>query len=345
MSELYNIDFEAGNFSEWDNDSSGAQLFVSSTGAISGTYSCNSEWKSGAAFDVSNDTGFDIGAGVTTIRTGCKIKLSSLNFGSTQIEVGFHNWQNGSVVARIALKKSGGSVLPSLTSALGSSPDIDGGDIDDGAVHTLEYRIVKESGAAAGDGIHEFFVDGVSVGSNTSVNNFAAFNSARLGIANWFVNSLGILSGAGHSGGVITDDWILRDDNTQIYPVTGSHIWLSTDGGATYSDIGDTATWGANLVGGVVVVPGTAYQTIFAAVGTSLYKTVNGGGAWTLETAVGYEVDFIDLEKDNTTVFLAKRDAAGANRASLWDSVGASLSHINTGKSTTGGATSGGDVV
>lgn len=123
-----------------------------------------------------------------------------------------------------------------------------------------------------------------------------------------------------------------------------THIWFSTDGGATYTDIGDSS-WGSNVVGGVVVVPGTAYQTIFAAVGTDLYKTVNGGTAWTLETAVGYEVDFIDLEKDNTTVFLAKRDAAGANRASLWDSVGASLTNINTGKSTTGGATSGGDVV
>ena len=78
-------------------------------------------------------------------------------------------------------------------------------------------------------------------------------------------------------------------------------------------------------------------------VGTDLYKTTNGGTAWSLETAIGYEVDFIDLEKDNTTVFLAKRDAAGTNRASLWD--GAVLTHINTGKSTTGGATSGGDVV
>jgi hypothetical protein len=125
---------------------------------------------------------------------------------------------------------------------------------------------------------------------------------------------------------------------------TSTHLWLSTDGGATYTNIGDNV-WGANVAGGVVVVPGTAYQTIFAAVGTSLYKTTNGGTAWTLETAIGYEVDFIDLEKDNTTVFLAKRDAAGTNRASLWDSVGASLSHINTGKSTTGGATSGGDVV
>lgn len=124
--------------------------------------------------------------------------------------------------------------------------------------------------------------------------------------------------------------------------VAATHLWLSTDGGATYTDIGDSA-WGTDLVGGVVVVPGTAYQTIFAAVDTDLHKTTNGGTVWSLETAVGYEVDFIDLEKDNTTVFLAKRDAAGTNRASLWD--GAVLTHINTGKSTTGGATSGGDVV
>jgi hypothetical protein len=122
-----------------------------------------------------------------------------------------------------------------------------------------------------------------------------------------------------------------------------NHIWLSTDGAATFTDIGDSATWTTDLVGGVVVVPGTTYQTIYAAVGTNLYKTIDGGTAWTLETAIGYEVDFLDLEKDNTTVFMAKRDAAGTNRASLWD--GTTLTHINTGKSTTGGATSGGDVV
>lgn len=138
--------------------------------------------------------------------------------------------------------------------------------------------------------------------------------------------------------------WNASTEAITITIAAPTHIWLSTDGGATYIDIGD-GVWAANIVGGVVVVPGTAYQTIFAAVGTSLYKTVDGGSNWTLETAVGYEVDFIDLEKDNTTVFLAKRDAAGTNRASLWDSVGASLTHINTGKSTTGGSTAGGDVV
>jgi hypothetical protein len=132
-------------------------------------------------------------------------------------------------------------------------------------------------------------------------------------------------------------------DAVLITLASASHLWLSADGAATFTNIGDAA-WGASVVGGVVVVPGTAYQTIFAAVGSNLYKTINGGSSWSLETAITYEVDFIDLEKDNTTVILANR-ASGGNRASLWDSVGASLSHINTGKSTTGGATSGGDVV
>ena len=122
---------------------------------------------------------------------------------------------------------------------------------------------------------------------------------------------------------------------------TVSHLWLSTDGGATYNNIGDSA-WTADLVGGVVVVPGTAYQTIYAAVGTNLYKTQNGGTNWTLETAIGYEADFLDLEKDNTTVIMANR-ASGGNRASLWD--GMTLTHISTSKSTTGGATAGGNIV
>jgi hypothetical protein len=122
---------------------------------------------------------------------------------------------------------------------------------------------------------------------------------------------------------------------------TASHIWLSTDAAATFTNIGDSS-WGASLVGAVAVIPGTAYQTIYAAVGTDLYKTTNGGTSWSLETAVGYQVDSIDIEKDNATIILANR-ASGGNRASLWD--GAVLTHINTGKTTTGGATAISDVV
>lgn len=229
MSEIYNIDFETGDFTEWDNDSSGAELFVSSTGAIGGTYSCNHTWKTGTPRDVSNDTGFALGVGVTIVRTACKIKLVSLDFGTLQTEVTLHTWVNGSTLAKTILRISGSDVVPVLGSDVGSSPDIIGGDIDDGAVHTLEYRIVKESAPAAGDGIHELFVDGISVGSNTSVNNFALFVAARAGILNWVTASLIIASGSGHSGGIITDDWILRDDDTQIYPPpapgdTGSYI-------------------------------------------------------------------------------------------------------------------------
>ena len=116
-----------------------------------------------------------------------------------------------------------------------------------------------------------------------------------------------------------------------------THLWLSTDGAATFTNIGD-ATWAANVVGAVVVKPGTAYQTIWAAVGTSIFKTTNGGSGWTSLATVGYECDFMDL-LDGDVLFVANRAAAG-NRASLISSAGV-VSHINTGKSTSGGATSG----
>lgn len=122
-------------------------------------------------------------------------------------------------------------------------------------------------------------------------------------------------------------------------PAVVSHIWLSGDGGATYTDIGDSATWTTSLVGGVVVKPGTSYQTIWAIVGSVLYKTTNGGTSWASVATVGYEADFIDL-LDGDILFVANR-ASGGNRASLiLDSTGA-VTHINTGKTTTGGNTSG----
>ena len=213
--------------------------------------------------------------------------------------------------------------------------DPNGGNVSD-APHFVEVEIIRESGASGNDGEVRWWLDSVLQDTNTDAENFSHFADADQIYAR--VTSVG----GGGVGDFYYDEILITDG---IAAAGISHIWLSTDGGATYSDIGDTSTWLTDLVGGVVVVPGTAYQTIFAAVGTDLYETVDGGTNWTLETAIGYEADFIDLEKDNTTIFISKRDAAGSNRASLWDSVGASLSHINTGKSTTGGSTAGGDVV
>lgn len=124
---------------------------------------------------------------------------------------------------------------------------------------------------------------------------------------------------------------------------SASHIWLSSDGGATFADIGDSATWGSNLVGGVVVKPGTSYQSIWAIVGTTVYRTANGGTSWASVATVGYEADFIELLDggDDDILFVAKRDAAGTNRASLVNDTTSAVVHINTGKSTSGGATSG----
>lgn len=118
-------------------------------------------------------------------------------------------------------------------------------------------------------------------------------------------------------------------------PSSVTHLWLSDDGAATFTNIGD-ATWGTDLVGAVMVVPGTSFQTIYAAVGTSVYKTTNGGTSWSSYASVGYEVDWMSLREDGY-LFVANR-ASGGNRASLIDTSG-TVTHINTSKSTTGGAT------
>lgn len=342
MSERYNIDFEPGDFSEWDS-SGGTNLVVSSSSPITGTWSARADW---VATPVSVDNSLSLLSTLgDTFRIGMRVRLNSLNYGSVQTtsDTFFAITSGTGDIVRLRFLKSGSQSLLEMKDSISATPIVGSVDFSDGVARTIEARIVKESSFGAGDGVLELFIEGLSEGSDTGVTNFNQFNSAKVGLTNFLLIPFDIISGTGHSGSGSFDDLIFRDDDTQIYaPPATTHIWLSTDGAATFANIGDSA-WTTEVVGGVVVVPGTAYQTIFATVDTDLYKTVDGGTTWTLETAIGYEIDFLDLEKDNTTVFMAKRDAAGTNRASLWD--GITLSHLNTGKSTTGGATAGGDVV
>lgn len=123
-------------------------------------------------------------------------------------------------------------------------------------------------------------------------------------------------------------------------PGQASHLWLSTDGAQTFTNIGDPA-WGTSVVGAVAIKPGTNYQTLWAMVGTKLYKTTDGGGLWAQVADVGYEADAMDLLQGSGDVLFVANRAGGGNRASLVDDATGVVTHINTGKSTSGGATAG----
>lgn len=207
MSEVFNFDFESGDFSEFDTTIFvGPQLYVSATGAISGTYSCNHEWATGQSVRSTNT----YGAGVTIVRCGALIKLNSLNFGTLQTRINaFHVWTNGSAIAAFGLVKSGSNVFVLLA---GFASDITGSiNINDGAVHTIEYRIERE-------GNHSLYVDGLLEGSASGAGNGTLFDACKTSFWGFQLTSMQATTGSGHSGGIITDDWITRNDDTQIYP-------------------------------------------------------------------------------------------------------------------------------
>lgn len=156
---------------------------------------------------------------------------------------------------------------------------------------------------------------------------------------------------SGATGHLYVRAW--RSSVTPTPPAaSASHIWLTADGGLTWANIGDSS-WTTEIVGAVAVQPNTALQTIYAMVGTYLWMTTNGGTTWGQLIDVGYESDTLQLLPSGNevagaapvdwSVFVANRAAAG-NRASVVYNLATTpaVTHINTSKSTTGGATSSG---
>lgn len=89
-----------------------------------------------------------------------------------------------------------------------------------------------------------------------------------------------------------------------------AHIALSTDMMQTFADIGDSAVWLANYVGGFVEFWGA--QTLYAAVGVNLYVSVNGGAAWALASAMPHNLELgiaVGYDADET-MLVAHSDAA-----------------------------------
>ena len=133
----------------------------------------------------------------------------------------------------------------------------------------------------------------------------------------------------------------------------GSHIWISSDGSVNWTNIGDPS-WASDVVGAVVVIPGSDGDEIYATVGTSLWYTDDQGAtSWTNLVSIGYESDTMIYLPNGGLVYAAAGNApalfvanrsSGGNRASIiYDLDGTpTIAHLNTSKSTSGGATASG---
>lgn len=111
---------------------------------------------------------------------------------------------------------------------------------------------------------------------------------------------------------------------------TGSQLWLR-NGSGVWSNIGDSS-W-SDPVRSVAVKPGTNYQTIFAMVGATLYRTDNQGTSWTSKATLTFTPASIELV-DGDVVKAYTKDAAGTNRVASINNT--TITYFDTGHSTTG---------
>lgn len=220
MSERYNIDFEVGNFSEWDNTpATTTKLFVTSSDPISGGESASAGWKAPPSEEASNDLNALAALDLNVWRIGMKIRNDSVSLGTTQLFVNFFILEGA--FASFQLVGSGTDIIINLDT---SGADIAGNTLENGTTYTIEMRLVRASALGVFDGEAFLYQNGLEVGHATGLNNFAAFDGAEGNASNFELFSLRIVDGAGHSGSIMVDDIIFRDDDTQIYPPAGSAV-------------------------------------------------------------------------------------------------------------------------
>jgi hypothetical protein len=135
------------------------------------------------------------------------------------------------------------------------------------------------------------------------------------------------------------DRAIIIYDTNQIAVIStdlislATHLWKSTDGAATFANIGDSS-WGSDVVTAIVAKPNDSYQTIWISLSDGdIYKTSDGGTSWASLATLGYSASELFLLDGD--ILLASNRATGGNRVSTITQAG-SVSHIDTSHSTTG---------
>ncbi|KKL73343.1 hypothetical protein LCGC14_2075850, partial [marine sediment metagenome] len=90
-----------------------------------------------------------------------------------------------------------------------------------------------------------------------------------------------------------------------------THIEKSTDGGATFVDIGDSATWGADWVGGFFADDASTLFAIINGASPALYRSLNGGTSWSNLSVTPFDVDPQAVSKHaDGRILIANRVAA-----------------------------------
>lgn len=99
-----------------------------------------------------------------------------------------------------------------------------------------------------------------------------------------------------------------------------THLEKSTDGGLTFMDIGDSATWGADWVGGFFADDASTLYAFVNGASPQLYRSLNGGTLWTSLSVMPFEVDPDGVSKHPDGRILIANRVNGAQMVAYADS-------------------------
>lgn len=112
---------------------------------------------------------------------------------------------------------------------------------------------------------------------------------------------------------------------------TVRHLQKSTDGGATLSDIGDSATWGADYISAFFATDANTLFAFRAGTTKALYRSQDGGGTWDNLGSLPFNVARASLGADGR-IAICNRDSGGAQVSiadgplfSSWTNISGSL--------------------
>jgi hypothetical protein len=230
MAEVFHITHDANNWNEYDSGvpPGGSKVALSAAAALGGsTYGLAVDVTAAGISFIEKDLS-GISNSATVIRFGFRMNLNGIALTASSAETLFQIipgsglefceaiWlvENGSGGFYIEVDSLDDDGSPRELDSAGTLPS---GDI------TIEIVWDKPASTSSNDGVCTIYVNGVSSASITTLDNFDNFEdvTGEPSPDNNLVLDLGSSGGGSDSGTLYIDEFIIRDDDTQIYPVPG----------------------------------------------------------------------------------------------------------------------------
>jgi hypothetical protein len=94
------------------------------------------------------------------------------------------------------------------------------------------------------------------------------------------------------------------------------HLQKSTNGGSSFSDIGDSGTWGDGWVGGFFADDANILYAFVNGGSRALYRSINAGSSWTSLSSLPFDVDPGGVSKHpDGRILISNRDAGAQTAA------------------------------